>query len=250
MHEPVRANKLAMSLEILRYKSLGSTNTKAYQLAERGAREWTVVVSEVQTRGRGRAGKTWVSARGGLWFSVILRPSVGAGNAGLLQILAGVSARRAIEKVSGVKVRLKWPNDLVLAEGKLGGILVETKMVADAVSFAVLGIGINVNQPERSPPEGAVSILSETSRRTSLQKLLAAVLQELRSDYDRLRSASELAAEWWRHCIHRDKTVRVEGSNWVVIGLSTGLSNDGLLLVETRPGKVVTVTEGTLRVLD
>lgn len=235
-------------MKLLRFKRLGSTNTKAHQLAERGAPEWTVVVSDVQTRGRGRAGKTWVSSRGGLWFSVILRPALNASKAGLLQLIAAVSARRAIEKQSGLMVGLKWPNDIVLPGGKLGGILVETKLVSDVVSFAVLGIGINVNQLQKSLPEGAVSFLGTTGRRWNLQKLLGAILDELRRDYSRIRDASGLISEWWDHCVHKLKIVQVEASQGVVTGMSAGVGDDGSLLVETVSGRMVNVTDGTLRV--
>lgn len=234
-------------MKLLRFKRLGSTNTKAFKLAETGAHEWTVVVSEVQTKGRGRAGKTWVSPRGGLWFSVILRPSIDAGKAGLLQMLAGVSARRAIERVGGVKVWLKWPNDLVRSDGKLGGILVETKTVADDMLFAVIGIGINVNQPQKSLPDGAVSLFDARHRRTSLRNLLSAVLRELSSDYGRLHHPAGLVSEWWDHCVHKLKTVQVEASRGVVTGMSAGLCDDGSLLVETGPGQIVNVADGTLR---
>lgn len=191
-----------------------------------------------------------MSPRGGLWFSVILRPQVNPSESARLQILAAVSARRAVEQVSGTEVWLKWPNDLVLANGKVGGILVETKTVADVIRFAVLGIGINVNLPRKSLPEGAVSLLSATHRRTSLQKLLSLVMRELRLDYNRVRDPLELASEWWEHCIHKLKAVQVEGPQGVVKGMCTGLSSDGMLLVEAQPGQVVSVAEGTLRVLD
>ncbi len=236
-------------MKLLRFKRIASTNTKAYQLAQQDAAEWTVVVSEVQTEGRGRAGKTWESPRGGLWFSVILRPAIKASKAGLLQILAAVATRDAIEEETGQKVRVKWPNDLVLDEEKLGGILVEAKMVKDAISFAIVGIGVNVNQTERSLPQGAASVYTVTGRRTRVGTLLKRIVETLESRYSDLENPSRLLSEWWGNCIHEEKRVQVEGPQGVLIGLSKGIDEYGQLVVETSPGNMMKITQGTLRVL-
>lgn len=235
-------------MKLLRFKRIASTNTKAYLLAQQGAAEWTVVVSEVQTKGRGRGGKSWESPRGGLWFSVILRPVIKASKAGLLQILAAVGTREAIEKETGEKIRVKWPNDLVLDDGKLGGILVETKIVKGAVSFAIVGIGVNVNQAERSLPQGAVSLYSITSRKVGVGRLLTGIIESLESRCLELENPSRLLSEWWENCVHREKRVQVEGPKDVLNGISKGIDENGQLLLETTPGAPVKISQGTLTV--
>ncbi len=207
------------------------------------------MVADTQTKGRGRAEKVWESPRGGLWFSVILRPSIKAGMAGVLQILAATAVRRALKR-ERVRVGLKWPNDIVLGSRKLGGILVETKTVADRLLFSIVGIGINANQPQAMLPDGAVSLYTSTGRKANLRRLLGLIVDELRVGYAGLQEPSRLVAEWWRYCVHAEKKVRVDSPQGVLIGLSKGISPEGLLLVETQPGHVVRVSEGTLTVLD
>ncbi len=208
-----------------------------------------MVVSKVQTRGRGRAGKTWESPRGGLWFSVVLRPEIKPSKAGLLQILAAVATRDAIEKETGQKVTVKWPNDLVLQSGKLGGILVETKIVADTVYFVIMGIGVNVNQTRTSLPRGAVSLYTTTRRRFSLPGLLGQILQDLESRYQELENPSRLVSEWWKNCEHHLKIVRIESPQGFLIGLNKGIDESARLIVETSTDTVVKISEGTLRIL-
>src|SRR5207302_5502770 len=101
-----------------------------YQVAQQGAPEWTTVVADMQTKGRGRGRNKWKSLKGGLWFSIILRPKVSGPRLPLLQFLAAVVTRTALEDATGLEVKLKWPNDLVLGNFKLGGILIESKTQA------------------------------------------------------------------------------------------------------------------------
>jgi len=239
-------------VKLLRFKRLGSTSTKAYQLAQQGAGEWTVVVADTQTKGRGRSGRVWESPSGGLWFSVILRPPISPGMAGLIQMLAAVAVLKVLRTtVKGRgKVGVKWPNDIVVGGRKLGGILVETKTAANTLLFAVIGVGINVNQSEESLPDGAVSLRIYTGRERNLQRLLRLILYELESKYGDLQKPSKLVSEWWRHCVHKMKNVRIDSPEGTVAGVNKGIARDGALVVETLPGHLVRVSEGTLRMLD
>src|SRR2546427_5763252 len=128
---------MVASLKILHYKILQSTNTTAYRLAQQSAPEWTVIVADVQTKGRGRGRKKWESPKGGLWFSILLRPNVPSAKLPLLQFLAAIATRKALENETSLSVKLKWPNDLVLGSAKLGGILIESKTLGDSVSFEI-----------------------------------------------------------------------------------------------------------------
>src|SRR5712664_3793232 len=129
-------------LKILRYRRISSTNFKAKTLAEKGAGEWTVVVSEVQTQGRGRSGRSWKSPTGGLWFSLIVRPRIPVDRISLLQFLFANALRKRIEEAYGVQSEVKWPNDLVVDWKKLAGILVETKISGPELVYAIVGIGL------------------------------------------------------------------------------------------------------------
>jgi BirA family biotin operon repressor/biotin-[acetyl-CoA-carboxylase] ligase len=132
-------------MDIIRLASCASTNDEAKRLAREGAPEGTVVAAAEQTAGRGTQGRPWHSGRGeGLFVSIILRPPLPA--IGLLPLLAAEAVREAVETVSGVKAEIKRPNDLVWAGRKLGGILCESGYVGDRLTFAVVGVGLNIGQ--------------------------------------------------------------------------------------------------------
>lgn len=241
---------MVASLKIVHYKSLQSTNTTAYQLAQESAPEWTIVVADVQTRGRGRGRKKWDSPKGGLWFSILLRPRIPSPRLPMLQFLAAVATRQAIENETGLNAKLKWPNDLVLGTAKLGGILIESKTLGDNVSFAILGIGLNVNQTQPQLPQGAVSLRLVSRKQYELRSLLGAILEQIRSSFNDLNHPSRIMEEWWRNCIHRPLRIQVTLGNDAVTGISAAIEEDGSLLIETDDRRIRRVNEGSLRILD
>ena len=241
---------MVASLKIVHYRSLQSTNKTAYQLAQESAPEWTIVVADVQTRGRGRGRKKWNSPKGGLWFSILLRPRIPTPRLPMLQFLAAIATRRAIEKETGLSAKLKWPNDLVLGTAKLGGILTESKTFRDSVSFAILGIGLNINQIQAQLPKGAVSLRLMSRKRYDLRTLLRAILDQIRASFNDLNHPSRIMEEWWRNCIHRPLRIQVTLGNDTVSGTSTAIEEDGSLLIETDDRRIRRVNEGSLRILD
>ena len=245
----VRESRL-LPLKILRYKRLQSTNTTAYRLAEQSALEWTVVVADVQTKGKGRGGNKWASPKGGLWFSILLRPNLPGERLRFLQFLAATATRKAVENETGLSVMLKWPNDLVLGNAKLGGILVESKTQGERVSFAILGIGLNVNQGKAQLPPGAISMRLVSGKRHDLRALLRAILDQIRSSFDDLDHPSNIIEDWWRNCIHRPLRVQVTLPEDIVTGISRAVDEDGNLLIETGDHRIRKVNEGSLRILD
>jgi len=240
---------MVASLKILHYKRLQSTNTTAYRLAQQSAPEWTVVVADAQTKGRGRRGRRWESPKGGLWFSILLRPTVPSPKLPLLQFLAAVATRQALENETGVSVKLKWPNDLVLGQEKLGGILIESKTLGDRVSFAILGIGLNINQLKADLSPGAASLRLLSRKKHDLRLLLRAILEQVRSTYNDWDKPSKIMEEWWRNCIHRPSRVQVTLPKDTVTGISRGIDKDGRLVIETDDHTIRKVSEGSLRIL-
>ena len=182
-------------LKIIRYKKISSTNTKAKTLAEKQATEWTVVVSEVQTHGRGRSGRSWKSPKGGLWFSLIIRPKVPIDRIPLLQFLFANALRKGIEEVYGVQSEVKWPNDLVVGGKKLAGVLIETKISGPELVYAIVGIGLNVNLTAEQLPTGATSIFLVKKKRFSLEKTLSSILTVLKRYYETFREESAVVGE-------------------------------------------------------
>lgn len=143
--------------DIIQLDAVGSTNDTAKDLARQGAVEGTIVTAARQTAGKGRQGNQWLSEPGNLYMTLILRPGVAASASGQLSFLAAVALANAVEKVlpAGVKIALKWPNDLLLNGKKAAGILLETETGGDkTVEWLVMGIGLNIAHA----PENAISI--------------------------------------------------------------------------------------------
>ena len=169
----------------------------------------------------------------------------------MLQFLAATAMRDAIGNETGLDVMLKWPNDLVLGNAKLGGILIESKTQGERVSFAILGIGLNVNQGKAQLPPGAISMrLVSGKKQHDLRVLLRAILDQIRSSFDNLSHPSKIMDEWWRSCIHRPLRVQVTFPKGTVTGISRAIDEDGSLLIETDDHKIRKVNEGSLRIIN
>jgi len=153
------------------------------------------VVSEVQTEGRGRSGRSWKSPKGGLWFSLIIRPKIPVDRISLLQFLFANALRKGIKEVYGVQSEVKWPNDLVVGWKKLAGVLIETKISGPELVYAIVGIGLNVNLTANQLPTGATSIFLVKRKRFSLEKTLSSILPVLERHYETLRDESAFVGE-------------------------------------------------------
>ena len=203
------------------FAEVGSTNVVASDLARAGASDGVVVVADHQTAGRGRRGRTWESRPGAsLLASVVLRPIPP-----LITLAAGLAAADACATVAGVEVQLKWPNDLLTADGKLGGILSE--VVGDA---AVVGLGLNLEWA----PSGAACLGGGVSR----DVLLAAWLAGIDGPVDVL-------ARYRRRCATLGHRVRVELPTTTIDGMADDVDDDGRLVVDGRPMAGDIVPSGT-----
>ena len=238
--------------------STGSTNTDLAARAAEAAPEGTVLVAEEQRQGRGRMGRRWVSPpRSALMVSVLLRPAeVAPGRRGWVPLLAGVAAATAVRRVSGVPATLKWPNDLLVGDRKLAGILAEQS--GDAI---VAGIGLNVSTTRDELPAATSGALPATSlgleHAGSLDRaaLLAALLGEFEYWYQAWRRAdppgdpetSGLRRAYLDLSATVGRAVRVEGpAGPVTAGRATGLDPDGQLIVEGPHGREA-VSAGDVR---
>jgi BirA family biotin operon repressor/biotin-[acetyl-CoA-carboxylase] ligase len=233
-------------MKIIRYKRISSTNTKAKPLAEKQAAEWTVVVSEVQTQGKGRSGHTWKSPKGGLWFSPIIRPKTPVDRIPLLQFWVANALRKGIEETYGVQSEVKWPNDIVVDWRKLAGILIETKISGPELVYAIAGIGLNVNLTTEELPTGATSIFQVRKKRFSLERTFRSILMVLEGHYKTLNDEKAVVGDWWEHCAHRMKPVIIETGNGKIRGKCVGVNPDGSIIIQTEQGNV-TVPDGTLQ---
>jgi BirA family biotin operon repressor/biotin-[acetyl-CoA-carboxylase] ligase len=214
-----------------------STNVRARQLGLAGAPDGTVVVAEEQTAGRGRNGRTFLSPLGGVYLSVLLRPRVAPGHALRLTLVAAVAVCEALEAVAGVRPRIKWPNDILLPEGKVCGILLEMVAREDCVDFVVLGCGLNVARAPALPGAASLWSVGATVGRGAVAR---AVLDALDAAY-----AAFLAGEWpallgrWRsRCATLGAEVAVSGMDTRVLrGRAVDVTEDGALVVVAADGR-------------
>ena len=222
---------------------LGSTSDRLKDWAREGAPELSVVLADSQRAGRGRQGKVWASPPGNSYLSVLLCPEPGRG--GLVPLLGGVATCAALASL-GASARVKWPNDVLVDEKKLAGILAEGSWGARGVEWVTLGIGVNVD-PQAPLPESATSLRAETGRVVSPLIVAAAVLAQVRLWYHALASgrAHELLAAWRDRSVPWwGRLVLVPVGDQVIRGVATDIDHDGALLVRLADGRLQRVISG------
>ncbi len=221
------------------YEGIDSTNDRAYELAEGGEPEGTLVIAEAQARGKGRMGRKWASPKGGgIYLSVILRPDAEADEVPAVTLIAATAIIRAIRKICGLEAKMKWPNDILIRGGKVCGILTEIKAQPDIVDFLVLGIGINVNTPaEKLPPEGT-SLKIECSRDVSRTGFMKCMLEELEDNYLRFKKDgfASLREECKALSLVLGERVKVSEHHRPIEGLAVDIDEKGALIIRTDSG--------------
>ena len=238
--------------KIHHYFRAGSTNALAMQAAAAGAPEGAVFLAEEQTAGRGRGGHAWDSAKSaGIYCSVVLRPALSPADALPLSLAAGLATAAAVESATGMKPDLRWPNDLLLNGKKFCGILAEMNAEATRVRYAVVGIGINVNQQKFPAALAgiATSLRLESGRAWSRLELTGALLKSLDAAYRELVERgpqATIAGFEQRSSYARGKRVRVEDNSGDHEGVTDGLDARGFLKVKTPEG-TRTVLSGGVR---
>lgn len=235
------------------FQETTSTNDIVEKLARDGVNEGVVVFAEAQSKGRGRLGRKWLSPPGkGLWFSVLLRPALRLQEATQLTVASATALRRAIANLTGLKPEIKWPNDILLGQRKVAGILTELKAELDRVNYLILGIGVDVNlSPSDFPADlrqTATSISAELGRPVSRADLAVAILRELDADYARVKVGdfAAVAEEWESHCTTLGRDVCIRTGERQIRGRAESLGEDGALLLRTEHGHLERIAGGDL----
>jgi len=243
--------------EIISYKKVDSTNDIAYELAEKGLKEGSVILSEEQEKGKGRHGRSWLSpSKGGIYFSVILRPRMTPNEIPKITLLAAVATARAIRDVTGLMAMIKWPNDILINHKKVCGILTEMKAEQDGVDFIVIGIGINVNTPHKQLPKLASSLreelrLSGKDEYVSRIELAKRLIECLEEDYFLLKKDGfrQIMDEWKRLTDMIGSSVKVVVQNRTFEALVHNVDPDGSLVVRRDAGTLERISSGDIIML-
>ena len=236
---------------IYHFFKIDSTNSVAMRLGESGEPHGTVVVAEEQTAGRGRAGRSWTSEKSaGIYCSVLLRPPIPPAHAPLLTLVAGLAARDAAAEDLDTVPDVRWPNDLLVGGRKFAGILTEMHAEPDRIHYAVVGVGVNVNQSKT--PEDladiATSLRIETGKAVSRLEVLIRLLRSLDRYYNQfiaegatpiLRRFAEVSSYF------KGKRVRITTATETFTGTTAGLEPSGVLRVARDDGRgIVPVLSG------
>ena len=230
--------------ERIRYfAEIGSTMDAARELAKKGAGEGTIVIAETQTRGRGRLSREWLSPRGGIYFTVVLRPRIGPAYAPRINLLAAIAVASAIKRLFGLDAELKWPNDVLIRGKKVCGILAEIDAEMDIVNFVNVGMGINANNPVACFDKTATSLKIALGREVSRKELLSTVLEEMERRRP-LLMRPDLLREWKELSATLNREIRVVSLGEKLAGQAVDVDVTGALILRTRGGHFRTVLAG------
>ncbi len=238
--------------EIISYKKVDSTNTVAYELAEKGLREGAVIFTESQVKGKGRLGRMWYSPSGcNIYMSCILRPKMTPNEIPKITLIAAVAVAKAIRDFTGLDAMIKWPNDILINGKKVCGILTEMKAEQDRVDFIVLGIGVNVNSKSRDLPAGGSSLLDESRKicmcgDLSRVELAKKLLESLEEHYNILKDKGSPAIidEWKALSATLGSRVRVVLPGRSFEADAHNIDPDGALVVRLDSGILEKVLSG------
>lgn len=239
---------------IIYYEKLDSTNTKIKELAAEGAVHGTVVVADMQTAGKGRRGRNWESPAGtNVYMSILLRPKMEPSKAPMLTLVMAYSIAKVLQNLGYMNAQIKWPNDLVLSNKKVCGILTEMNLEGQQIEYVVVGVGINVNTTAfpKELSDSATSLYLESGKEVKRRQLVCEIVEAFEKEYDKfveIENLSFLQEEYNNILINCGKEVRVlePGNEYTAYAL--GISETGELLVRKADGSKEAVFAGEVSV--
>jgi BirA family transcriptional regulator, biotin operon repressor / biotin---[acetyl-CoA-carboxylase] ligase len=261
--EAVENLKSPLATKVDLHEKIGSTQVRARELARGGAPHGTLVISKVQTGGRGRLGRRWGSPAGGLWMSLVLRPGVSVKVAARTTQAAAVGVAKTLREF-GVEASLKWPNDLLVDGRKICGILAESSVEnvpvaakkvrtgeGRPVDFVILGVGLNANLDPQDlgiPDREVATLRSELGRDVDMSELIRSLLSHLDFELGRIEDFGAILDDWRVLDCTLGERVRVRRFGETLEGLALDLGSEGEFLLQTRDG-IVELFEGEIEQL-
>lgn len=231
-----------------------STNIQCGKLAAEGWPEGTLVVSECQNAGKGRRGRAWVSPAGtGIWMSLLLRPKIPPQKASMITLAAAMAVEKGIRLGTGVSSQIKWPNDLIIGQKKICGILTEMRTQKEKAEYVVVGIGINANIKEfpEELKDSATSLCQVKGEEVDRGKIIGCVLEAFEEYWEIFLKTGDLRTlkgEYNEKLINLGRQVQILEPGGEYTGLCRGIGPEGELLVDLPDGQVKTVFSGEVSV--
>lgn len=232
---------------IYHYEVTKSTQDIGWQLGLENQPQGTLVVSERQTKGRGRLRRNWISPKGGLYFSLLLKPAfITPNRISQITLLSGLSCIHAIKEKTEIECSLKWPNDILLNHKKVGGILCELNAESDRVNFVVVGIGINTNTSQKLLPPEASSLCIEKNSNINKVKLLKAILENIEKFYISLKNKGfpSIRQKWEESSFLWGKRVKVKTLSEEIEGQAEGIDEMGCLILRRNMAHIEKIFAG------
>ena len=240
--------------EVVFLKETGSTNEEARLLASRETIEGTLIVADSQIQGRGRRGRSWYSPQGtSVAMSLILKPKLEAENASMLTLVQAMAVAEAIEECTNLETQIKWPNDILVNEKKVCGILTELNLEGREISSVIIGTGVNVNQ-EKFPEEImeiATSLKIERGKEVDRGNLLVRICELFERYYEQFLETKDLSGilqKYNTHLVSLGRTVKVLDPKGEFTGEALGINEQGELLVQKEDKEIVKVYAGEVSV--
>lgn len=248
-----RVNTKRMGKRVLYLEETESTNIEVAKVALK-EKEGLLVVSDIQTAGKGRRGKPWVSSKGtGIWMSLLLKPNIIPSSAPMLTLVTALAMVRVMNKLEGIKAEIKWPNDIVVNGKKVCGILTEMNCELDFINYIVVGTGVNVNTENFSEEihKVATSLYLETGKKINRGQIISSFLKEFEDLYETFlerKSLDFMKIEYESNLVNRDQQVKVIELRNTYIGCAKGVNEKGELLLELADGTIKEIVSGEVSV--
>ncbi len=225
------------------FDSLSSTMGKARELARQGAPDQSVVIAQFQEKGRGRMQRKWFSKKGGLYFTLIMRPQIPAVSGFLINFITSTALAETIREHTGLEAMVKWPNDILVGNRKISGMLSEMEAEEDMLTFVNIGIGLNVNNDPAKDEPTATSIAKELGHDIHRRTLLTAFLDRLATKLMNI-NLDNAVDDWKQYTITIGRQVKIVTVKETTEGKAIDVDDNGALLLELQDGTIKKVIYG------
>ncbi|WP_152654593.1 biotin--[acetyl-CoA-carboxylase] ligase [Oceanobacillus sp. CFH 90083] len=252
--DKVSSNTIRWGLEtkwlghhIIHRERTSSTQLIGHKAARENAPDGTIIIAEEQTAGRGRMKKNWFSDKEGLWTTLLLRPPIPPNKASELTLLTAVALRDALHQLTSIPIGIKWPNDLIIGDKKLCGILTEMQGEQDRIDYVLIGIGLNVNQDETSWDASirdiATSLTIESGKKWDKKEVVQTMLKHFENTYELYlkNGFKSIKSQWEENAFKIGENIQIKTFHDAWTGRFLGISDEGALIAESPEGSPVTL---------